>query len=78
MTENTDGRVLMICENCKYEEFETEENLAFLRKRPHVHESAEDDTMLFPFCLGNMYRKKFISFNQKIIHRLLDFHLLFL
>ena len=57
MTENTDGRVLMVCEICKHEEFETEENLAFLRKLPPALESAEDDTMLCPFCLGNMYRK---------------------
>lgn len=65
MAENNDNRVLMICENCKYEEFETEENLAFLRKLPPVHESAEDDTMLCPFCLGNMYRKNSYHLNKK-------------
>ena len=65
MTETTDSRVLMICEKCKYEEMETEANLAILRRLPPVHESLEDDTMLCPFCLGNMYRKDSYHFKKR-------------
>lgn len=55
----------MICEKCKYEEMETEANLAILRRLPPVHESPEDDTILCPFCLGNMYRKDSYHFKKR-------------
>ena len=45
---------------------ETETNLAILRRLPPALESPEDDTMFYPFCLGNMYRKDSYHFKKKI------------
>ena len=64
MTDSTDNRVLMKCIKCGYEEMETEENLAFLRSLPPSNDSPEDDHMLCPFCLNDMYRKNSYHFNK--------------
>ena len=53
MTDHTDNLVLMKCEKCNYLEKISEEELAILRRLPPLD---DEDHMLCPFCLHDMYR----------------------
>ena len=54
MTDNTDNNVLMKCVNCGYEELVPLSDLELLRDLPPI---SNEDHLLCPFCLHDMYRK---------------------
>lgn len=62
MTENTDNRVLMRCENCGYLEYVPETDLALLRDLSQ--DKDEEDHLLCPFCLNDMYRADSSRFSK--------------
>lgn len=54
MTDTTGKRVLMKCEKCGYLEYISEEELQLISDlSPHD----DEDHMLCPFCLNDMYRE---------------------
>lgn len=53
MTECTDKNVLMRCERCGYLEYVPEKELQLIAELP-PHD--EEDHILCPFCLNDMYR----------------------
>ena len=55
MTEHTDKNVLMKCVKCGYQEYLPEEDLRTLRELYNM-KPEDEDTVLCPFCLNNMYR----------------------
>ena len=61
MTDITDKNVLMKCENCGYEELVPLSELEELRALPPI---SDEDHILCPFCLHDMYRKDSSHFNK--------------
>ncbi len=55
MTDNTDKSVLMKCIKCEYQEYLPEKDLLTLRKMYNLKDT-DEDTVLCPFCLSDMYR----------------------
>ncbi len=62
MTDNTDKNVLMKCENCGYEELVPLSDLEILRELPPF---SDEDHLLCPLCLHDMYRKDSPRFSNK-------------
>lgn len=54
MTDTTGKRVLMKCEKCGYLEYISEEELKLISDLPPRD---DEDHMLCPFCLNDMYRE---------------------
>ena len=63
MTENTDKTVLMKCAKCGYQEYLPEEDLRTLRNM-YKMKPEDEDTVLCPFCLNDMYRTDSPIFKQ--------------
>ena len=55
MTETTEKSVLMKCVKCGYQEYLPEEDLRTLRDLYDM-KPEDEDTVLCPFCLHDMYR----------------------
>ena len=61
MTENIDKNVLMKCEKCGYEEKVPLSDILLLRE---LSAPFEEDHLLCPFCLNDMFRKDSHHFNN--------------
>lgn len=62
MTDTTEKYALMKCENCGYEEKLPESELDSMRD--FFNSYNEEDHVLCPFCLHDMYRKDSKHFRQ--------------